>query len=87
MEVIFHLFKIVLSSNRVDLQLLTSKFCSFPAISLLFRLTQPSLAGTGADLGKKTEVKTLFIVATLFCLLGPNRRIFFFFKAKVNWAQ
>ena len=40
MEVIFHLFKIyviVLSSNRVDLQLLGSKFCSFQAISLLFR--------------------------------------------------
>ena len=75
MKVIFHLFKmylIVLSSNRVDLQFLGSKFCSFPAISLLFRkggwpagwlagrrwlensilrLTQPSLTGTGAELG------------------------------------
>ena len=69
MEEIFHLFKIyviVLSSNRVDLQLLGSKFCSFQAISLLFRpagrpdgrleksilrLTQPSLAGTWAELG------------------------------------
>ena len=39
-EVFFHLFKIsliVLSSDRVDLQLLESKFCSIPAISLLFR--------------------------------------------------
>ena len=74
MEVLFHLIKIsliVLSSNGVDLQLLESKLCYFPAISLLFRtagradgradgrleksilrLTQPSLAGTGAELGK-----------------------------------
>jgi hypothetical protein len=40
MEVIFHLIKlslIVLSSNGVDLQLLESKLCYFPAISLLFR--------------------------------------------------
>ena len=40
MKVIFHLFKmylIVLSYNRVDLQHLGSKFCSFPAISLLFQ--------------------------------------------------
>ena len=66
MEVLFHLIKIsliVLSSNGVDLQLLESKLCYFPAISLLFRtadgrleksilrLTQPSLAGTWAELG------------------------------------
>jgi hypothetical protein len=40
MEVIFHLIKIsliVLSSNEVYLQLLGNKFCSFPAVSLLFR--------------------------------------------------
>ena len=40
MEVLFHLIKIsliVLSSNGVDLQLLESKLCYFPAISLLFR--------------------------------------------------
>jgi hypothetical protein len=61
---------IVFSSNGVDLQLLESKLCYFPAISLLFRtggrtggrvdgrleksilrLTQPSLAGTWAELG------------------------------------
>jgi hypothetical protein len=40
MEVIFQFFKIyviVLSSNRVDLQLLGRRFCSFQAISLLSR--------------------------------------------------
>ena len=62
MEVLF------LSYNREDLQLLGSKFCSFSAISLLFRtagqsdgrlektilrLTQASLAGTVAELGKR----------------------------------
>ena len=39
-EVVFHLFqfsKLVLSSTRVDLQMLESKFCSFAAISLLVR--------------------------------------------------
>ena len=76
MEVLFHLIKIsliVLSSNGVDLQLLESKFCYFPAISLLFRtagrpagrleksilrLTQPSLAGTWAELGKTYAYRT-----------------------------
>ena len=71
MVVIYHLFKIsliILSSNRVDLQLLESKFCSITAFSILFqtdgraggrleksilRLTQPSLAGTWAELGNK----------------------------------
>jgi hypothetical protein len=39
MEVLFHLIKIsliILSSNGLDLQLLESKLCYFPAISLLF---------------------------------------------------
>jgi hypothetical protein len=46
--------------------MLESKFCSFPAISLLFqaggleetklRLTQPSLAGTWAELGNKAVI-------------------------------
>ena len=48
MEVFFHLFKnvqIVLSLTLEDLQLSESKFCFFPAISLLFP------AGGRADAG------------------------------------
>ena len=65
-----------LSSTRVDLQMLESKFRSFPAISLLvrtggrvleetkLRLTQPSLAGTGAELGNKVILSLSHFLAT-----------------------
>jgi hypothetical protein len=64
MKVVFHrveiVLKIVLSSTKVDLQMLESKFCSFSVISLLFhvgvdkcriRLTQPTCTGAGPELG------------------------------------
>jgi hypothetical protein len=41
MKVVFHFFtkkSIIFSLTSVDLQMLESKFCSFPAISLLARV-------------------------------------------------
>jgi hypothetical protein len=66
-EVVFHVlknFKIYLYSIRVDLPMLKSKFCSFPAISLLALVggwgkaenkakLSPAGAGSWAELGKK----------------------------------
>jgi hypothetical protein len=52
-EVVFHVFKIFkidLYSIRVDLPMLKSKFCSFPAISLLARV------GGGVG-GEKLKIK------------------------------
>ena len=46
MEVVFQILKIsliVLSSNRVNHQLLESKFCYIPAISLLFQTRSSSI--------------------------------------------
>jgi hypothetical protein len=58
MEVVFpfpQIFKIDLDSTRVDLPMLQSKFCSFPAISLLARVG----GGGGGWVGVgETEIKT-----------------------------